>query len=1664
MKNNTVKSLSILLSVCMLGTSAVSAAEFSSGPATIETAPAQVEIPDAVNEDTDAANTETQNIQEDTIDPAGTLTDQNSTEKSEEEAFGTGEETFSDEEKNEEFSSEEEIPEAEEEVVAGPVDPTLEARMKDSAVEADIEADPNVKTTCNVYTGNSVEAQDYDMYGHRISSYLTTSPDGGLMRVQAGAIDGKVLVEYYDNSYNIQRTVTVPLALPLFGAFYESGSNYYILTGQNNDSQDDNKEVYRVTKYSKDWKVQGSCSLTSSTKGINTVHPFEDGSARMTMNGNYLYVRTCRTMYAYAVDGRNHQSNLTFSIDTSNMTLADHYGSALGTKYGYVTHSFNQFIQVDNGKLVGLDQGDSHPRALVLLKYPSDLSEGKFAPKSQENGCEEIHFMDFPEGGGNYTGASVGGFEYSDSAYLTAGNYDSGGMYSSRNVFVASVAKSGTTPTVKYFTSYSGEDSASTPYLIKTGSNQFILMWSNRGTVYYTMLDGNGNRVGSTYSMTGNLSDCKPSVINGKLIWYTWHDNANVFYEINLSSLSATRAVKIVNGHQYVYGKVNDGRVTRKCKICNQDLGRVLVPTGIGRVSYKKGNSKRALESGQEFANGQSYEIEWETQHENWSSDLEVLDDCVVSSSDESILSVKQTDENHAVITTKKSGKVTLTIAPKYNPEVALNIDLYIDMHLLNNNGYKITFSPYSFTYNGKEQKPKTVLKILSGGKWQNLQEEKDYTVSYDGDFTNAGTHTATVTGIGSYTGTLKNNFTINRKRLRDGCTVTLAKDSVSYNGKEQKPDFIVKDGDRTLVPDKDYTVTYRNNINVGTATATISGTGNYTSYVTTTFRITLAPTEKPEKPDKPEKSDISKCTVTLSATSFKYDGKEKKPSVTVKNRTKVLTAGTDYTVSYSDNIKAGTAKVVITGKGNYTGSVTKTFKIVEEEKAEDIGKGELVLSQDKFVYDGTEQKPIVTVKISGKELSLNTDYVISFDKNVNAGIAVVTVKGTGKYKGTLTGKFTINPAEIKQAAINLSASSFIYDGKEKKPEITVKNGDKVLIAGTDYTVSYSNNMEVGSAKAVITGKGNYTGSVTKTFEIIKANTGAENISKKRIRFKTAVTSIFGYAQGKEIKPEIVVESGLDELQENVDYTVSYSNNINVGTATITVIGIGKYTGTLTKDFTIRPTTLYSHNTKLSQRVFSYDGTPKKPTLSLKIGTELVEGRDYTATYTDNVNVGVVTVIYQGIGNYTGTLRDTFQIIATGFARAKIKLSKTSLEYDGKEKRPTVSVLWNTRLLQENIDYKVSYSNNINVGTATVTVTGMGEFSGTLTEHFQIVPGKISQKDISGYTVGIGGDTFTYTGSEIKPKVQVSSETETLKEGTDYTVSYKNNIEVGTATAVVKGKGNYTGTLTITFKIVKKSQDDGNKDKISVGKCDFIVMDDEETYDGTAHKPDVIVAWLENKLIEGTDYTLSYSNNVNAGTAKVTITGIGKYTGSVTTSFEIKPASPEIQAKNKTVDMGSGKQNIMENVRTDAKITCISDAPGIVEISGYKFIPKKPGKATIIITTTGEKNYFSMDLVRLTITVRPINTQKLTLKSSARGKMTVSWSTAKSVSGYEIQYSRSKKMKNAQSLTIKGKTTQVTLKNLAKKKKYYVRIRTYKTTNGKKYYSTWSTVKTVKVK
>lgn len=298
MKNKMVKALSIMMSLCMLGGSGVQAAEFSSGMENITELSEQEEAAE-VSEAADSSE-----VSEETPDVA----DDTETFSAQEES-----ETFSDSETPDEFSAEgetEEVPGAED---PESLDSTLAARYKNSIVEAQLEADPSVKTNCKFYNISNLEGQDYLTFGLRVSSYLTTSPDGRIMRVQFGAIEGKALVEYYDTSYNIQSTVTVPLALPEFGGFYESGNSYYILTGQSNPDKNDSAEVYRVTKYSKDWKVQGSASLY----GENTKYPFGFGSARMTMDGSYLYVRTCHVMY----DG--HQANPSFSVNTDSMSIVD---------------------------------------------------------------------------------------------------------------------------------------------------------------------------------------------------------------------------------------------------------------------------------------------------------------------------------------------------------------------------------------------------------------------------------------------------------------------------------------------------------------------------------------------------------------------------------------------------------------------------------------------------------------------------------------------------------------------------------------------------------------------------------------------------------------------------------------------------------------------------------------------------------------------------------------------------------------------------------------------------------------------------------------------------------------------------------------------------------------------------------------------------------------------------------------------------------------------------------------------------------------------------------------------------------------------------------------------------------------------------------------------
>ena len=219
----------------------------------------------------------------------------------------------------------------------------------------------------------------------------------------------------------------------------------------------------------------------------------------------------------------------------------------------------------------------------------------------------------------------------------------------------------------------------------------------------------------------------------------------------------------------------------------------------------------------------------------------------------------------------------------------------------------------------------------------------------------------------------------------------------------------------------------------------------------------------------------------------------------------------------------------------------------------------------------------------------------------------------------------------------------------------------------------------------------------------------------------------------------------------------------------------------------------------------SYTGKALKPKPVVSIyGRTLKAGKDYKVTYTNNKNAGKATVTIRGVGEYTGVRTATFKINPRKIN--KVESAKEAVTYNGQKQAPGVKVY--ARLggkltaLKKNVDYTVTYTGNLNVGTATATVRGQGNFAGTLKTTFRILRCSLRRAAVT-----VNPPQMTRTGSPLKPEVKVQirpgGKTLTLVEGKDYTVTYKNNVKIGTATVVVHGMGNFMGFAKTTFKIVK---------------------------------------------------------------------------------------------------------------------------------------------------------------------------------------------------------------------------------------------------------------------
>jgi len=383
---------------------------------------------------------------------------------------------------------------------------------------------------------SNINKQDYTTYGSTVKSYLYENEDGGLTRVEY--INGTIVVEDYDSAFTLQSSRTVPMELSIWGGFYAGEDCNFLFFGQNNEEEDDQKEVIRVVKYSKDWQRMGQASL----KGANTIHPFDAGSLRCDEYGGYLYVRTCHEMYTSS-DGLNHQSNLTMAVRESDLSITDSYYDVMNSSYGYISHSFNQFIIVDEaGKIVALDHGDAYPRGVAFSKYYADAGTGKFTGGAYSNWCSSGVMMEFAGSvGQNTTGASVGGLAETSDCYIMAYNYDGAGGRGDRYPYYHWMDKASGRSWSAKLTNTPG---STTPVLAPIGLGGGYMLWNGKSgytandTLYYLQYGADG-KPGETKTATAPLSDCQPISYNGKAVWYVTNNSAPTFYTLDGSGVES---------------------------------------------------------------------------------------------------------------------------------------------------------------------------------------------------------------------------------------------------------------------------------------------------------------------------------------------------------------------------------------------------------------------------------------------------------------------------------------------------------------------------------------------------------------------------------------------------------------------------------------------------------------------------------------------------------------------------------------------------------------------------------------------------------------------------------------------------------------------------------------------------------------------------------------------------------------------------------------------------------------------------------------------------------------------------------------------------------------------------------------------------------------------
>lgn len=707
-------------------------------------------------------------------------------------------------------------------------------------------------------------------------------------------------------------------------------------------------------------------------------------------------------------------------------------------------------------------------------------------------------------------------------------------------------------------------------------------------------------------------------------------------------------------------------------------------------------------------------------------------------------------DKDYEVIVSdyKKTGKVDVTIKGIGAFEgMTAKTSVNVEYHKHGEEGYDIRNLYSGYNWTGKEVKPDVLIRCADCNK--ELKEGTDYKLEYKNNV-NVGTATVKVVGMGAYKGVDQTaNFEIEEDCGWNGIKYyndtyqngdhigSLEWSEWRYNKKTPYISIACNHCGKELENGKDYTITFSNTDHPGEGTAKVVGLNEYAGHELS-FTYTLKP--KDLKAESYYNGD--------DLGTYKWTGKEVKPDIgkiyvqdiygSVVDTEAV--EGKDYQLEYSNNIEEGTATVKVVGIGDAKGTVlTYTYHIEKQHGWNGFSVTGHKDGDDLGAYEWTgndvEPELNLTCNHCGNELYQGSDYELEYTGDrTEPGKVTVKVIGTRDYEGwtqsfTYTIKNKTFSFEDHKDGEDLGAAE--YTGSEVRypiSNVTDKTG-KVLSEGTDYKLVYSDNTKPGVANVQIIGLNDYDG-CTLSFTYTIVDHDGESGFHNNLYTDGADMGSYAYT-GEEVKPSIgLMYSNYSQtfLIEGVDYKVEYSNNINPGTATAKVIGIGRYTGhEMSFTYTIKNKSFAAKDHKDGENLGTLKWTGKAQTMKLGDMIDPIDGHvlkeetDYKIVYSDNVDAGTAKAEVIGLGYYEGSSLTFYYTIEkqhgwNGFYSKGHKDGESlgTFKWTGNTVLidPDMRCSHCDKELQENVDYKVEYSNNIDPGVASMKIIGMGDYKG----------------------------------------------------------------------------------------------------------------------------------------------------------------------------------------------------------------------------------------------------------------------------------------------------------------------------------------------------------------